>query len=210
MIPAKADPEQQAVFLQDVLEPRLAEAKAGQRAVFFVDAAHFVLAAFLGYLWSLKRIFIQSPSGRQRFNILGALNAVTHELITVTNDTYINAASVCELLHKLADLHLDVPITLFLDNARYQKCDLVQTTAKGLNIELCFLPPYSPNLNLIERLWKFVKKECLYSEYYTDFTKFKTAIRDCLGQTHTTHKDALDSLLTLRFQTFEKPQSVTV
>ncbi len=210
MIPAKADPEQQAVFLQDVLEPRLAEAKAGQRAVFFVDAAHFVLAAFLGYLWSLKRIFIQSPSGRQRFNVLGALNAVTHELITVTNDTYINAASVCELLHKLADLHLDVPITLVLDNARYQKCDLVQTTAKGLNIELCFLPPYSPNLNLIERLWKFVKKECLYSEYYTDFTKFKTAIRDCLGQTHTTHKDALDSLLTLRFQTFEKPQSVTV
>ena len=210
MIPAKADPEQQAVFLQDVLEPRLAEAKAGQRAVFFVDAAHFVLAAFLGYLWSLKRIFIQSPSGRQRFNVLGALNAVTHELITVTNDTYINAASVCELLHKLADLHLDVPITLVLDNARYQKCDLVQTTAKGLNIELCFLPPYSPNLNLIERLWKFVKKECLYSEYYTDFTKFKTAIRDCLGQTHTTHKDALDSLLTLRFQTFEKPQSMTV
>ena len=210
MIPAKADPEQQAVFLQDVLEPRLAEAKAGQRAVFFVDAAHFVLAAFLGYLWSLKRIFIQSPSGRQRFNVLGALNAVTHELITVTNDTYINAASACELLHKLADLHLDVPITLVLDNARYQKCDLVQTTAKGLNIELCFLPPYSPNLNLIERLWKFVKKECLYSEYYTDFTKFKTAIRDCLGQTHTTHKDALDSLLTLRFQTFEKPQSVTV
>ena len=188
----------------------IAEAKAGQRAVFFVDAAHFVLAAFLGYLWSLKRIFIQSPSGRQRFNVLGALNAVTHELITVTNDTYINAASVCELLHKLADLHLDVPITLVLDNARYQKCDLEQTTAKGLNIELCFLPPYSPNLNLIERLWKFVKKECLYSEYYTDFTKFKTAIRDCLGQTHTTHKDALDSLLTLRFQTFEKPQSVTV
>ena len=210
MIPAKADPEQQAVYLQDVLEPRLAEAQAGQRAVFFVDAAHFVLAAFLGYLWSLKRIFIQAPSGRQRFNVLGALNAVTHELITVTNDTYINAASVCELLQKLADLQLDMPITLFLDNARYQKCELVQTTAKRLHIELCFLPPYSPNLNLIERLWKFVKKDCLYSEYYTDFTKFKTAILDCLGQTHTTHTKALDSLLTLRFQTFEKPQSATV
>ena len=210
MIPAKADPELQAAYLQDVLEPRLAEAQAGQRAVFFVDAAHFVLAAFLGYLWSLKRIFIQAPSGRQRFNVLGALNAVTHELITVTNDTYINAASVCELLHKLADLQLDVPITLFLDNARYQKCDLVQTTAKSLHIELCFLPPYSPNLNLIERLWKFVKKECLYSEYYSDFTKFKTAILDCLGQTHTTHKKKLDSLLTLHFQTFEKPQSMTV
>jgi transposase len=210
MIPAKADPEQQAGYLQAELEPRLAEAQAGQRAVFFVDAAHFVLAPFLGYLWSLVRIFIQAPSGRQRFNVLGALNAVSHELITVTNDTYINAASVCELLHKLAALHLAVPITLFLDNARYQKCDLVRTTAANLQIELCFLPPYSPNLNLIERLWKFVKKESLYSKYYSDFTAFKTAILDCLSQTHTTHKDPLDSLLTLRFQTFEKAHSVTV
>jgi len=83
-------------------------------------------------------------------------------------------------------------------NARYQKCDLVQTTAKRLHIELCILPPYSPNLNLIERLWKFVKKECLYSEYYSDFTKFKTAILDCLGQTHTTHKKKLDSLFPIR------------
>jgi transposase len=188
----------------------LAQAQAGQRAVFFVDAAHFVLAPFLGFLWSLARIFIPAPAGRQRFNVLGALNALTHELVTVTNDSYITAASVCELLHKLADLHLGVPITVFLDNARYQKCALVQTTAASLQIELCFLPAYSPNLNLIERLWKFVKKECLYSHYYADFAAFKTAIEECLNQTHTTHKSALDSLLTLRFQLFEKAQLVTV
>ncbi len=210
MIPAKADPEQQAIYLHTQLEPRLVEAQAGQRAVFFVDAAHFVLAPFLGYLWSLVRIFIQAPCGRQRFNVLGALNAVTHELITVTNDTYITAASVCELLQKLADLHFDVPLTLFLDNARYQKCDLVRTTAARLEIELCFLPSYSPNLNLIERLWKFVKKKSLYSKYYTDFAAFKAAILDCLNQTHTTHNEELDSLLTLRFQTFEKAQPMTV
>ena len=86
MIPAKADPEQQAVYLQDELEPRLAEAQAGQRAVFFVDAAHFVLAPFLGFLWSLVRVFIPAPAGRQRFNVLGALNAVTHELIRHYHD----------------------------------------------------------------------------------------------------------------------------
>jgi len=210
MIPAKADPEQQAVYLKDELEPRLAEAQAGQRAVFFVDAAHFVLAPFLGFLWSLVRVFIQAPSGRQRFNVLGALNAVTHALITVTNDTYITAESVCELLRKLADLHRSVPITLVLDNARYQKCALVFATAASLQIELCFLPAYSPNLNLIERLWKFVKKQSLYAKYYADFAAFKTAITDCLSQTHTTHKEALDSLLTLRFQTFEKAQPMTV
>jgi transposase len=209
MIPAKADPEQQAAYLEEVLEPRLAEAQAGERAVFFVDAAHFVLAPFLGFLWSFTRIFIQAPSGRQRFNVLGALNAITHELITVTNDTYITSEQVCQLLVHLAALNLGVPITLVLDNARYQKCALVITTAAQLHIELCFLPAYSPNLNLIERLWKFVKKQCLYSHYYADFTSFKTAIIDCLSQTHTTHQAELDTRLSLRFQTFEKTQLVT-
>lgn len=206
MIPAKADPEAQAAYLTETLEPRLAEAQAGKRAVFFVDAAHFVLAPFLGFLWSLTRVFIKAPAGRQRFNVLGALNAITHELITVTNDTYITAESLCTLLHKLAALKLVVPITLFLDNARYQKCALVQAVAASLNLELCYLPAYSPNLNLIERVWKFVKKQSLYSKYYTDFAAFKTAIDTCLREMPTTHQAALDSLLTLRFQRFEKAQ----
>ena len=76
--------------------------------------------------------------------------------------------------------------------------------AKSLNIELCFLPSYSPNLNLIERVWKFVKKKCLYSQYYEKFPAFKDAISKCLQETSTTYKADLDSLLTLRFQTFEK------
>ncbi len=210
MIPAKADPEKQAAYLAQELEPRLAEAQAGKRAVFFMDAAHFVLAPFLGFLWSVARIFIQAPSGRQRFNVLGAMNAITHELVMVTNETYITAQSVCDLLQKLTALNLGMPITLFLDNARYQKCEVVKTTAAKLQIELCFLPAYSPNLNLIERLWKFVKKQCLYSKYYADFATFKAAIETCLNKTHTQHKSALDSLLTLRFQTFKKAQLVPV
>lgn len=210
MIPAKADPVAQATYLAQEIEPRLAEAQAGQRAVFFMDAAHFVLAPFLGFLWSVVRVFIQAPSGRQRFNVLGCLNALTHELVTVTNDTYITAETVCTLLYKLAALKLGVPITVFLDNARYQKCAVVQATAASLHIELCFLPAYSPNLNLIERLWKFVKKQCLYSTYYADFATFKTAIETCLRETNTKHQLALDSLITLRFQTFEKAKFVTV
>lgn len=207
-VPAKADPEAQEVYLEAEMEPRLAQAQAGKRAVFFVDAAHFVLGPFLGFLWSFARVFVQAAAGRQRFNVLGALNAITHELILVTNTAYINADSVCELLRKLAALNLSVPITLFLDNARYQRCALVQALAASLNIELCFLPAYSPNLNLIERLWKFVKKQCLYSKYYADFVSFQQAIAICLTQTQTTHKPALDSLLTLKFHLFEKAQSM--
>jgi len=161
-------------------------------------------------LWCFTRLFIKAPSGRKRFNVLAALNAVTHELITVTNDTYINANSVCELLCSIAILDINGPITLVLDNARYQKCKIVFELAEFLDIELLYLPPYSPNLNLIERLWKFVKKECLYSKYYSEFGNLKNAIINCLNQTDSTHKQELDSLLTLRFQRFEKAQFLEV
>lgn len=210
MIPAKADVDKQEKFIKEELEPRLKEAKSGQRAVFFVDASHFVLAPFLGILWCFTRVFIKAPSGRQRFNVLGALNAMTHELIIVTNDTYINAQSFCDLLWRISRLNLGVPITLVLDNARYLKCKIVQDLAAALNIELLYLPSYSPNLNLIERLWKFVKKKCLYSKYYYEFKDFKNAISGCLEQTDTTYKKELDSLLTLSFQKFEKSQIVEV
>ena len=209
-IPAKADPDEQEKYKRDKLEPRLEEARQGARAVFFVDAAHFVMGAFLGMIWCFQRIFIKSPSGRKRFNVLGALNAITHEIILVTNDSYITAIQICELLQKLANLGLSIPITLVLDNARYQKCRVVQDLAKSLEIELLYLPTYSPNLNLIERLWKFVKKKCLYGKYYEDFTQFSSAISGCLTDAHLRHKKELDSLLTLRFQHFDKTQIMTV
>jgi transposase len=205
-IPSKADPDEQKAFKKDKLDPRIKEAKEGKRVLLFVDAAHFVFHAYPGFLWCFARVFIKAPSGRKRFNVLGALNATTHQLTTVVNETYINAQSVCELLRQIADQHVGIPITLVLDNAKYQKCALVQDLAKSLDIELLYLPAYSPNLNLIERLWKFVKKECLYSKYYPTFAEFKAAICDCLNSTHTKHKQSLKSLLTLRFQVFEKAQ----
>jgi hypothetical protein len=79
------------------LESRLAEAKAGRRAVFFMDAAHCVFAPFLGIVWCFQRVFVKAPSGRQRLNVLAALNAMTHELMTVENLTYMTAETVCEL-----------------------------------------------------------------------------------------------------------------
>ena len=98
------------------------------------------------------------------------------------------------------------PITLILDNARYQRCQLVMALADELNIELLFLPPYSPNLNLIERLWKLVKKECLYSRYYENFSLFTHAITQCLENRDDSHQEKLNTLLTLRFQLFTQEQ----
>jgi transposase len=205
-IPAKADVIKQKKFLEEELKPRLAEAKEGKRALYFADAAHFVLAPFLGYLWSFVRLFIKAPAGRQRFNVLGAINAFTHKLITVTNDSYINAQSVCELLRKLAQEHLTTPITIVLDNAKYQKCILVAELAAQLKIELLYLPSYSPNLNIIERLWKYVKKSCLNGKYYENFAIFTAGILKCLNSLPE-HEDELDTLLALNFQDFSKVKS---
>lgn len=132
--------------------------------------------------------------------------AIAKAVITVTNESYINANSICLMLSKLDALGLDVPITVVLDNARYQKCQLVFALDKALNIELLYLPSYSPHPNLIERLWKFVRNQCLYSKYYADFDDFKAAIDSCTEQANTTHKSSLASLLSLNFQSFKKVQ----
>ncbi len=207
-IPSKADPDKQEWFIKEKLQPEIDNAKSGKQKLFFVDAAHFVLSPFLGFLWSVSRIFIKAPAGRKRFNVLGALDAITHDLVTFTNDEYINADSFCHLLKDLRCLYVDIPITLILDNARYQKCAYVFECAECLDINLLYLPAYSPNLNIIERLWKFVKTKCLYSKYYENFGEFKNAITECLSKTGTEFKEELDSLLTLKFQTFKKEQII--
>jgi transposase len=206
MIPAKADAAEQAKFVDEELRPRLRQAQRLRRVVCFADAAHFVHGAFLGYLWCFTRLLIRGPSGRKRFNVLGAIDAVTHELTTVVNDTVIDAMAVCELLRKLSARYAGLRLTLVLDNARYQKCEVVRSLAAELRIELLYLPSYSPNLNLIERLWKFVKKEVLTCRYHEDFARFKAAIVECLEGIGGKHKGAIASLLTLNFQTFEDPQ----
>lgn len=83
---------------------------------------------------------------------------------------------------------------------------MAQALAELLKIELLFLPPYSPKLNLIERVWKFVKKECHSCRYHEDFTRFKAAIVDCLEGVEGKPKGAIGSLITLKFQTFDNPQ----
>lgn len=202
--PLEAHVANQKVFLENVLEPKLEEARTGKRQVHFVDAAHFVHSTFLGVLWCVARMFVRATSGRKRFNVLGALNAVTHELISVTNHRYINGESVCELLRAVAAAAVPgIPITLVLDNAPYQKSLLVRDQARESGIELLYLPPYSPNLNLIERVWKFVKGECLRTKYYGKYEDFHNTIQQCLDDLPAKHKEAMDSFLSLKFQTFE-------
>jgi transposase len=193
----------QAAFLDSTLEPLLEKARAGKGHVLFVDAAHFVKGAFLCCVWCLVRLLIRGSSGRQRYSVLGAWNAVTRKLVSITTTGTVSSDTMCLLLRKIAALGLHGPITLVLDNARYQHCVLVMDLAKSLNVKLEFLPSYSPNLNLIERLWKFIKKQVLYGRHYNTFAEFCAAIDGCLAKITTDHRASLKSLMTHNFQTFD-------
>jgi len=200
---------EQRAFLDNELKPRLDAALVGRGHVLFVDAAHFVYGTFLCCLWSIMRIFVRAASGRQRFNVLGAWNAVTRELITITNTTVVNTETMCELLRAVANRGLIGPVTLVLDNARYQRNAVVQGLAAELGIVLLFLPSYSPNLNLIERLWRFMKRKAAYGRYHPTFADFRAAVQDVLDRVPTTHASKLASLMTLNFQEFDEVSLLT-
>jgi transposase len=208
VIPSKADPDKQREFLHTTLEPLLEEEQQGKRRVFFVDAAHFVMGAFLGLLWCFERLFLKSSSGRHRYNVLGAYSTKDCELIAMTTHTYINSDTLVELLTAINGLYPNTAVTLILDNARYQRCHKVIDKALEFGIDLQFLPAYSPNLNLIERLWKFTKKQCLYNRYYESFGQFKTAIDGCLNKVNSDFKAQVTSLLNPKFQLFPKSANV--
>ena len=117
--------------------------------------------------------------------MLGAWNGVTQTLVAVTKTSVVNSETACQRLRKIATQSLGRPVTLVLDNARDQHCRLVQCLAEHLGIELLFRPSYSPNLNWIERLWKFTKKTALRGRYYATCAEFHAAIDDGLVQIDT-------------------------
>lgn len=200
-LPGKADPEWQQQWLEACFEAERQAAQQGKRILLFMDAAHFVLSNFCCMLWCIKRLFIRSGAGRNRINALGALNAITQQVTILTNTTYINAEVIIDFLAQLRKQYVGLPITIVLDNARYQHCQAVMGFAESINITLLFLPPYSPNLNVIERLWKFAKKKVLYGQYYQSPDDFHQAIEGFFQQLDVYHNE-LKSLLTLKFQTF--------
>jgi transposase len=199
LVPGKADADAQKAFLEDY--KKLKGNKAEEDVILFMDAVHPqhnpVMAN--GWIKQGKDFQICSNTGRQRLNINGAVSLDSLNLVMRYDDT-INAESTVKLFEQIESAYpLATKITVISDNARYYRSKLVKAYVENSRIELMFLPPYAPNLNLIERYWKYFKKNVLYNHYYATFKEFKLA---CTGffENPDEHHTSLRSLLTENFQ----------
>jgi len=174
-VPGKQDPAKQQAFIEEY--EQIKASKGENDPIYFADATHPHHNSIPSYGWIKKgsEKELKANCGRQRLNINGAINIDTLEPVTGFYDT-INAQSTIDLFAKIEAKHPDADtIYIIVDNARYYRSRLLKESVEGTNIKLIFLPPYSPNLNLIERYWKFFKKKVLNNCYYETFGEFKLA-----------------------------------
>ena len=192
---------EQATFVQEKLGPRLEQARPGRRQVYFVDAAHFVFAPFLGCLWCAARLFVRAASGRKRYNVLGALDAVTHRLVRVTNHDYINAESVCAVAHGgggqcgVAD-HAGAGQRAVPEMRRGAGAGVVVGDRTVVPARL-LAQPESDRETVAVRAQAVAGLHLLRR-----FPRFTAAIDQCLGDLPTVHKGEMATLMTPKFQTF--------
>jgi transposase len=188
LVPGSADEGAQEIFLGQYLE--FMRNKTEKEAVFFVDAVHPTHNTLAGYGRALK-----TNSGRSRFNIHGAMNAETFETTIVASEENVNADSTIALFQSLeASYPLASSLYLIVDNARYHFSKSIIEYLKDSRIKLVRLPSYSPELNLIERLWKVLKKKVLYNKHYESFKAFKKAL-SAFFKNQAEHLDEISSIM---------------
>ena len=179
-VPCQADAVAQTAFLTDTLAPLLAQAAAGDAVVYFADAAHPTHNTRATHVWTEtgKERPLLTVSGRERVNLNAALNAHCPTQVHLDETDCVNAQSTQRLYEKLLAAHPQGPVHVICDNARYYQNKALTAWLADKRLVQVFLPPYSPNLNLIERLWKFLRQKIINTAFYRTKGQFKTAVLD--------------------------------
>ena len=191
--------EVQKQFIQEYEEMR----KEADSVILFGDAMHLIHQNLPGNCWAdpLFPPIIETNSGRKRLNILGAYNPENRSFIHLTGEENCNAETVIEYLELISKNYEYIPrVYLVTDNARYFHARTVREWLEEKNhIEIKFLPAYSPNLNLIERFWKYTKKKLVRNKYYKTYKEFRAKVFQFLNN----DKDHCDNLETLMVEKFQ-------
>ena len=199
LVPGNPDLDAQEIFA-DQYESFM-QTKADDVEVLFLDAVHPEHNALAAYGWIKRgeKRQLKTNSGRQRLNLHGAINAETLQVSIIESKT-VNADSTIDLLTTIEQAYpLSKEIYIILDNARYHYSKSVRQFLENSKIKLAFLPSYSPNLNLIERLWQFFKKKVLYNTYHKNLKAFRAA---CINffRNIDKHYDAISRLMSGGFE----------
>lgn len=197
-VPGKADEQKQKEFLKKYYKIR--EKMQKEDGLYFIDGCHPQHNSVAAYGWIKKGTEKQILSNTiyRRLNIHGALNIDTLQ-VHARFEKRLDEETALDMLESLRKRQPEGEIYIVLDNARYYQTPRVKAYAKALGIRLLYLPPYSPNLNIIERLWNYYKKKVLNNRYYDSYDKFKTKSRQFFNDLWR-HKDELRTLMTENFQ----------
>lgn len=189
LVPGNPDIEAQEIFAEQYND--FMEKKPADHELLFLDAVHPEHNALAAYGWIKRgeKRELKTNSGRARLNLHGAINAETYQITLIESET-VNADSTVNLLTAIEQAYpLSKKIYVILDNARYHYSKIVNEFIETSRIKLVFLPSYSPNLNLIERLWKFFKKKVLYNKYHENIAAFRAACIDFFRNIHMHYDD---------------------
>lgn len=176
LVPGKANKEQQQKWLEEY--QKLRQGLPADETICFMDGVHPThnVQPACGWIKKGVRKEIPANSGRARINLSGAIDVVDHKVL-IQENPMLNASATISFFEKVEKAYPEKKkVHLFCDNARYYRNKAVTEYLKISRIQLHFLPPYSPNLNPIERLWKWMKERVIYNTYYQDFEDFKLAI----------------------------------
>ena len=199
LTPCKANLEKQEEFVVQYKE--LKENLAQEDQIYFMDGVHPQHNSIASYGWIKKgkTKHLKTNNGRKRTHINGALNLQTKDLFYVEDDR-INSQTMIALLALILDKQRQGKIYIVLDNARYYHSQIVKEfLEEHPRIILKFIPPYSPNLNSIERLWKILKKKVVYNKFYLKFDDFREKVIDFL-ENEIWKKEEFKNVLTDNFQ----------
>lgn len=200
----KADPDSQEAFIKE-FGGLMAGLKEGDK-VFFSDGVHPSHNVHAHCQWIRKgeRRELPANTGRKRVNLVGVVNARDVTEVEVLECERVNTDATIELLEKVKTENPEGTKHIICDNARYYRSKKMgEWLEDNPDVVLVFLPPYSPNLNVIERLWKHMKEK-VCTGFYEEFKNFRAAILDYFAHIGN-YKEELETLLTLNFKVLQKP-----
>jgi transposase len=176
LFPSKADMDKQKQFEKEYLA--LKKSLSEKEVMLFLDGVHPQHNTRASKAWIPigSEKYIKTNTGRRRINLNGVYNPENQDVI-IREDETINAESNIQLFESVKEQYKDAEcIYIIADNARYNRNKRLSEYLENSKIEMIYLPPYSPNLNLIERLWKFMRKKVINTTYYAEFKTFRQAV----------------------------------